>query len=156
MFPSTDNTAGQAMQSYEKILVAVDFSDISDHLMQRAVDLARRLGAGLTVMHAVDYAWPSDTDLILPPVDEVESQLRSSAQERLKQLIEAHNAGDATVVVTVGRPVAEILDTAEQQGADLIVIGTHGHSALGGLLGSTADKVNHRAGCDVLVVKPQG
>jgi len=56
-------------------------------------------------------------------------------------------------VVISGRPKQEILRVAERAAADLIVVGAHGHHDLAGLLGSTTDRVLHRASCDVLTVR---
>jgi universal stress protein A len=58
-----------------------------------------------------------------------------------------------SVHVSIGGPAAQIVDTAESLGADLIVVGSHGKHGLGLLLGSTANGVLHQAKCDVLTVR---
>jgi nucleotide-binding universal stress UspA family protein len=61
---------------------------------------------------------------------------------------------DAEIISTIGNPAAEILNTAEARGVDLIVLGRRGlHVIERFLMGSVADRVVQHAGCDVLVVK---
>jgi universal stress protein A len=141
------------MQTYKKIVAAVDFSGHTDAVIQRVLSLAQQYDAAMTVLHVVDYAWPTDVDYVLPPIDEIEGHLKKAARERLDSLLEVTGIPAEERIVAVGRPKYEILRLAEQQGADLIVLGAHGHLGLAGLLGSTTDGVLHRATCDVLVVR---
>jgi universal stress protein A len=141
------------MQTYTKILAAVDYSEHADSVVQRAVSLAQQYAAALAVLHVVDYAWPTDTDYVLAPIDDMEDKLVDAAQKRLDSLLESTGTPAAERIVVVGRPKQEILQVAEREQADLIVLGAHGHHGLAGFLGSTADRVLHRASCDVLAVR---
>jgi universal stress protein A len=140
------------MPNYQTILAAVDFSDHTKEVIQRALSEANNNCARIVVLNVVDHAWPTDTDVVLPLFDETEEKLVKTAIERLDDVLKSCSEPPAERLVTVGRPIQEILKVAEREKADLIVIGAHGHRGLRGILGSTTDRVVHQANCDVLVV----
>ena len=141
------------MTEYKQILAAVDFSIHTDNVIQSALRQAECSGGKLAVLHVVDYTRPIDDDYIIPPDDTVEQTLVAAAKERLDKRLQRLAATNARALVVSGRPKEEILHTAEREAADLIVIGAHGHHGLADLLGSTTDRVLHRAACAVLVIR---
>lgn len=141
------------MTTYQQILASVDFSEHTDAVIQSALKQAECSGARLAVLHVVDYTRPIDDDYIIPPDDMVETALLASAKEKLEDTLRRLGATDVRLIVVSGRPKQEILRVAEREAVDLIVIGAHGHHGLAGLLGSTADRVLHRASCHVLTVR---
>lgn len=144
------------MQGYHKILVAVDFSDVSDSIGQRAKQLAEVYESPLTLIHVVDF---------VPPValgygwemagydDESGEELLEPAKKRLGSIAERLGVPNAEQVVLRGDPKSEILRVAEEEAYDLIVVGSHGRQGMRWLLGSTANAVLHGANCDVLAVR---
>lgn len=141
------------MTKYKKILAAIDFSEHSDAVVQSALMQAECSGAALIVLHVVDYTRPIDDDYIIPPDDKMEENLLNSASKRLDETLARLGAKGVRPLVTLGRPKREILRVAQQEAADLIVIGAHGHHGIGDLLGSTTDRVLHRASCHVLTIR---
>lgn len=146
------------MGAYRHILVAVDFGAGHEQVIERAKTLAQTEGARLGLVHVVEFLHMDlANELVLPQDVELEAQLVASAKRKLEQL--AAGSAPATPGMPVGQWVemgstkTEILRVAEQQGADLIVIGSHGRHGLGRLLGSTANAVLHGAPCDVLAVR---
>jgi len=142
------------MSIYKNILATIDFGDNSAKVLQHAATLAQQFNANLIIMHVVDYAPSPDIDNVIAPVDETANKLMSSAKNQLNELLEGATLsnGSRTVVVT-GHPKIEIVRVAENENADLIVIGAHGKLGLVGLLlGSTVDRVLGQASCNVLVV----
>jgi nucleotide-binding universal stress UspA family protein len=139
-----------------QILVPTDFSAYSNAALERATELAKALSARIHLVHSY---WVTlsvgTTDLILVPPDFVE-KLRVAASSELEQLekktaqagvpCEAHLSGDPAVTA--------ILDLAKSLPADLIAMGTHGHTGLRHLLlGSVAERIVRLAPCPVLTVK---
>lgn len=135
--------------------MGVDGSPASHKAARLAADVAGRFGAGLTLAYVVPR-------LLLPPdaygltVAEVEAEHRSHADEVLGQaraaLGEAGAAAETSVLY--GPPAEALVEAAGAVGADLVVVGSHGHGAVARvLLGSTTDRVVHLAGCPVLVVR---
>jgi len=138
---------------FEKILVAIDGSECSDHALATAVELAALAGAKLTAL-AIEGPLPAYAATI-GEVDEVKREkdrffrtLAAAARTRGDQ------AGiDIDVDVRPGHPAELISRVAEEGGFDLIVLGHRGHFVRDRLLGSTADRVVEHAHCPVMIVR---
>lgn len=136
---------------YQKILIATDFSAASEHALEYATSLARDSGATLLISHVEETPAPSvGGDLYFAQVDypspEVRRQLDKVVPTDIRVAFEHRLAH--------GTPADEILRIAEEDQADLIVIGTHGRTGLARvLMGSVAEAVMRRATCPVLTVK---
>ncbi len=144
------------MALYRLILLATDFAQESERIGRRAVDLAKRLGAQVGIVHVVEHV-PMDfpNDIVIPEqLDGVEF-LVEHATQRLDRFAEQLGIPDAPRWVEVGSAKREIVRVATEQKADLIVLGSHGHHGFAALIGSTADGVIHNAPCDVLAVRIQ-
>jgi len=142
------------MGDYRHILLAVDFSKETEAIGHRAVDLAKRYGAELTLMHVVANLYEEPMyDLMSSFPADVEDQLVQNARQSLTDLAQRLGVPAAERVVQVGTPKTGIIQTAKERDADLIVLGSHGVHGLELLLGSTANAVLHAAPCDVLAVR---
>lgn len=148
------------MAIFHTIVVAVDFSDISKHVLETAREMARLHHARLHVVHAIGDPFSSmyaveTTGLDLP---DVLRQWTDVAQKRLADLVgeQAPDADLVTTAVLPGSPAHAIVKYADDRQADLIVVGSHGRGAVSRLLlGSVAERVLHHAGRSVLVVSHQ-
>jgi len=140
-----------AMPRVETILLATDLTGASSAATDQAIDLAVRLGARLLVVTVMEPAKGSVARRgVRPETREIH------ARQSQAVVNEARAAGaDASFLVWEGDAGDGIVAAAAAEGADLIVVGTHGRSTVGRfLLGSVSDHVVHRAGCPVLVVRP--
>jgi universal stress protein A len=146
----------------KKILYPTDFSKASRAALPILRDLAGRYEAEVHILHVVDLQSEFLMDggymvplLISYPIEQ--EQLAEFAQKRLNEFVRDHLPDlqeSVKKVVALGRPFAEIVQYAKDHAVDLIVISTHGHSAIGSvLLGSVAEKVVHKAPCAVLTVR---
>jgi len=148
------------MLNLKKILYPTDFSEYSLAALQYAVSIAKQNNAELFCLHVVDM--PKEEYLTreyMVPLNEPhvpEDKVLRTARARMKRF-EAENLSEIDKVtsrVLVGVPFVEIIRYAREQSIDLIVIGTHGHSALAAiLLGTVAEKVVRKAPCPVLTVR---
>ena len=142
------------MADYQHILLAVDFSKESETVGARAVHLKNTYGARLTLLHVVANVYDEPVyDLMSSFPADLEQKLVKNAQRSLESLAKELGLADAECRVEVGTPKATIVQTAQDAGIDLIVLGSHGVHGLGLLLGSTANAVLHAATCDVLAVR---
>ncbi|MDE0205602.1 MAG: universal stress protein [Candidatus Tectomicrobia bacterium] len=138
--------------SPKHLLVPTDFSDDADRAVAYAADLALTLQASLTLMTAV-YA--GDTpEVHLAYIEKIRAEDKRKLED-VRQRVE--KAGVAVkALMAYGAPAQQIVETARREGADLIVMGTHGRTGLSHLLiGSVAERVVRLAPCPVLVV-PRG
>lgn len=145
--------------AYKNILVALDLSEETGQVVNRAKDIATEHGAAvdlLTVIRPLAYAY---SGLELGSITEVsvnfEKEAHASALKQLTEIARAAGFDESRVHVVFGAPAPEIRAKAEQLDSDLIVLGTHGRHGLGLLLGSTANGVLHGAKRDVLAVRIQ-
>jgi nucleotide-binding universal stress UspA family protein len=137
----------------QRVLLATDLSPVSAKAAEDAIQLAVEHRAQLIVLSVVD------TNLLRLPggrflrrVD----QERARIEERVQELVRrARDAGvRATFLVWEGDPAEAVLEAADAESADVIVLGSHGRGRLGRLiLGSTSKRVTEGARCPVLVVR---
>ena len=138
---------------FEKILVAIDGSEASDHAYATALELARIANARLTAL-AIEGPLPAYAATI-GEVDEVKREkdefFTGLAARSRRQAIEA--GVEIEVEVRPGHPAELISRFASEGGYDLIVLGHRGHFVRDHLLGSTADRVAEQAHCPVMIVR---
>ena len=148
------------MIKLKKVLVPTDFSDSARHAFSYGVSFAVEYHAELVLLHVVEnltvgYA----SDLFPVPMAEVFQEISGYARTELHKLAEeARQRGVAvSELVVQGKPSAEIIRHAADNGVDMIVLGTHGKGMLDqALFGSTTERVVRRAPCPVLSVHMAG
>jgi nucleotide-binding universal stress UspA family protein len=137
-----------------RILVGLDGSESERHVLETAVSLASRLGGKLILFRAVSLPIGIPAQALALSPDNVGSLLADSAREHLEVLAKSLPAELVErVQVEMGVPWRAVCDTAEADGADLIVIGSHGYGGLDRLVGTTAGKIVNHAPCSVLVAR---
>lgn len=135
---------------FKTIVLAMDGSDGSRAAMPLAVELAKRESAKLVVAHVEQDVVGKGVGTIPATEDEIQAEIRKQAEELGEQGIETSVEMRS---VMLGGPAHAIAEIADQAGADLIVAGTRGHSAVAGLvLGSVTQRLLHIAHQPVLVV----
>jgi len=138
------------------IVVAIDFSSVTADVLERAAELGKGLSAAVWLVHVA----APDPDFVgydAGPTtvrDQVAHEMRDT-HRRVQDEADALRARgvNATALQVQGPTVETILHEAERLHADVIVLGSHGHSALHrALLGSISEGVLHRATCPILIV----
>ncbi len=141
------------MAGYQKLLVLLDLSDDSDRVAVAARDLAAYSRAAIVILHVVEFIPVEPMGESLLPTVEIEDELIKRSQEKLQALAARLQLGNAALRVEAGNTKAEILRVAEEEGADLIVVGSRERHGLAILVNFTEDAVLHAAHCDVLAVR---
>jgi universal stress protein A len=142
------------MANYKHVLLAVDFSEHGKQVIATAKRLAEQNQAQLSVVYVVENLPITDAAYGPIPFDvDFTQELLDNAKTRLTHLATELQVPEARQWLEMGSPKLEIVRVAEENQADLIVIGSHGRHGLALLLGSTANGVLHHAKCDVLAVR---
>jgi universal stress protein A len=140
------------------ILVPCDFSPYAEHAFTWAVTLAEPTGSRIVLLYAIPiFSQLSYTEVpYLLDIPNIEAELLTDGKSRLRTFISEHNVGKAQVEprATLGDPFPVICRIAQEDHADLIVMGSHGRTGLSHvLIGSVAERVVRHAPCPVLVAK---
>jgi nucleotide-binding universal stress UspA family protein len=145
---------------FASILVGTDGSDTAKTAVRYAIDLARQLGARLQIVSAYEPVSaqrvrteqidvPDDLQWMVGPHEEVLALLREAEAEA-----QGVGVSEVETYARQGDAADAILDVAEEQRTDLIVVGNRGMTgAKRFLLGSVPNKVSHHAPCSVLIVR---
>ncbi len=148
-----------------KIILATDGTKYGE----AASDMVGRLnltdGDSVRIVSVVDMAFPLGADIYggyIPDTTELEKMANENAEKvisatkiKLQNFFDGKNV-DLSSDVLFGSPESRIVETAEETGADLIVLGSHGYNQWERLLlGSVSDSVVHHAPCSVLVVRSE-
>jgi universal stress protein A len=143
--------------SYQHVLVALDLSDESHQVLEKAHHLAQSDGAKLSAVAVVKPLTQVYGGLDMAPISSgaisFEEEALTQAQAQINEIVARYGVGQDQAHVVLGSPAHEIKQCAHELGADLIIIGTHGRHGLGLLLGSTANGVLHGVDIDVLAVR---
>ena len=144
---------------FRSIVVGTDGSETAGEAVREAIELADAVGATIDLVSAYEPVsnqrlreearhTPEDLQWTINPREDVEATLREAAQR-------IEGAGvTVTTYAREGDPADAILDVAEEQGSDLIVVGNKGMTgAKRFLLGSVPNKVSHHAPCSVLIIR---
>jgi len=138
---------------YEKILAAVDHSEITPRVINAVLELASLSQGEVWVLHLRERETVGRTGLLTSSEgrDEASEAVTAAVDTLTKAGIKTHGAVRETLF---GHAAREIVSDAQEHGADVIVMGSRGRGDLAGLvLGSTAHKVIHLADRPVLVVR---
>lgn len=142
------------MSHYQHILLAVELEpEGDDAIVKKAKALAKTFGAKLTLVHAVEHMSSYGAAYGVAAGADIEEMLLENARDAMAKLGANLEIADSDQIIKVGPAKVIILEEADNVGADLIVVGSHGRHGLRLLLGSTANAVLHGANVDVLAVR---
>jgi len=141
--------------TFRRILVATDFAESAEQALASAVQLARRHGAELILLH-VYMDLPAYPEITAGQVETIYEEQRRWIEAALERRARSARGEGllARALLRTGPAASTIARTATDEGADLVVVGSHGRSGLDRLIvGSVAERVVRLATCPVLVVK---
>jgi len=141
------------------IVVAVDFSNATPGVLDMACSIAKAFAARLCLFHVVEpepsytaYGFtPDEFPALHAYQEEAKRRAYAKLEEHLAQL--KAELPDATCQIAEGSPLHALLDFTKEIGADLVVLGSHGHGAIASLLlGSVAEGMVRKATVPTLIV----
>ncbi len=141
---------------WKKILCPIDFSETARQAMVEGLELAKRSGGQVLLLHVLEEHWLlSRGELLAPP--ELLDRAAQGARRDLtvwKRVAEEIAPGRVVTEIVSGHPATEILRVAREGAFDAVVMGTHGRRGLRKfVIGSVADEVARAARCSVVVVR---
>lgn len=140
--------------AFRKILFATDLSTAAEKALPYALEIARRYGAMLYVVHAIAPAgYPYAPVAAWPKLEEEEERFRLEAKQRLERILQEtpHETN-----FLPGQVLPVVRELIEAKNIDLLVIGTHGRTGMDKVvLGSAAEQIFREAPCPVLTVGPR-
>lgn len=150
----------KTLNQITKILIAIEDSQYSERAAGYGFDLAEKLNASVTLLHVnevpVGTSYITDpmlneSQVVLPDLIHLQDE---SSKKLLDRISEIYEGRVPTYTYTkLGNPRDEILATAEEWGADMIILGTHGRRGFDHFIsGSVSEKVVRKAKCPVLII----
>ncbi|MEQ1558168.1 MAG: universal stress protein [Methyloglobulus sp.] len=142
------------MGNYKHILLAVDFFEQAQSVIDRAIALANINQASLSLIHIVEMIHLADSEYGFDGImdADISNEMIAAAKIKLTRIGKELGVEQDRIWIEMGSPKLEINRIAEENQVDLIVVGSHGRHGLQLLLGSTANGVLRHAKCDVLAV----
>jgi nucleotide-binding universal stress UspA family protein len=143
------------MADFKRILVPTDFTETSDRAIDYALSLAERLGSSVTIMHAYEIPIIGFPDGALVATADIATQIASASRAGLDSAVARRKGAKVQIdgILRDGVAWEEINKVADEIGADLIVIGTHGRRGIArALLGSVAENVIRTSHHPVLTI----
>lgn len=145
------------MKEITRIVVPVDLGKHTQILADYAIYIGRKLNASVNFLHVSEFVETGDMMLGSPSLAGINEERFSRAKELMSNLVEDSKVNyekiDGSVVR--GDTVDSIVKFAEEENADLVIIGTHGNKGLEKiLLGSVAERVLKRVHCPTLTMNP--
>jgi nucleotide-binding universal stress UspA family protein len=147
------------MIQLQRILCPIDFSPTSSHAADYAATLAKSCGAQLVLLHVIpEMTYPMRSFGMSHSLEHIQEELQEKAMDTLEKRADElrHEHSDLRVdcALRSGEPHEVTLSCAADEQADMIVMGTHGHTGLAhALLGSTAEKIVRTSERPVLTVR---
>ena len=144
------------MAGYKNVLVAVDGSEESDKIIDKAVAIASDNGADLNVVLVFEPLLGSYSfELNMADFEKVQKEHQAQVADKMKAAMaqRSPSVSEDKLHFLRGKPATEIKKLTESLKTDLLVIGSHGHNPVRAVLGSTANAVLHGIHCDVLTIR---
>ena len=147
------------MKQIKKILVPIDFSEISERVIKLALFMAENFQAEMTVLFVAEDMFTELSGFAMGdlPIVQIEQDIFENSTKRLKSFVERHCSHHFDRIqrqVLRGRVAGEILEWSAANKVDLIIMGTHGYSGFEKMfMGSVTDRVVKLAACPVLTTR---
>jgi universal stress protein A len=141
------------MTAYRRILAAIDLTQDSRAVVDRACEIARAGNGSVHLLHVLEIVPIEPMSDSLVPLMQIDQQMMARASQQMQALTRELGMPPEAGSVESGSAKNEILRYAREQGSDLIVLGCRERHGLSILLHRTEDSVLHGAPCDVLAVR---
>lgn len=139
----------------KKILVPIDFSEVSDNAVKFAIDLAKKMQGEITLYHSIHFNYNYDFQYgDYGAIASMTEEVKEEAEKRIKSFINNLNTDiNVCYIITPDSIVSAVKRLVTDEGFDLVIVGTHGCSGLEEVfIGSNAERVIRHAPCPVISI----
>lgn len=141
------------MALYKNILVAVDLSQDSAIILDKARSIAKDNQADLSIVHVIEpIAIGYAVEVTSVDIEGLHEEVTKQAKSSLNEMGDVIGVPQSRLHTVLGQPAREIRELAKKIESDLIVMGGHGRHGWELMFGSTSSSVTHGTGCDLLIV----
>ena len=142
------------MSDYTKILVAVDLTDDSAIVLDKARKLAKLYDAELSLVHVMEpIAVGMAVEVSSVDIESLHEEAAKYARETVQEMGTNIGIPESRLHNLIGQPAREIKDLAKKLASDMVSVGGHGKHGFDLLLGSTSSSIAHGISCDLLIVR---
>jgi universal stress protein A len=141
------------MAGYRKVLILLDLSEGSEKVFLAGRDMAAQSNAAIVALHVVEYVPVEPMGESIMPTVQIETNLTDRSRQVLADLVQRLGTPTTNARVEIGNTKAEILRVAEEERADLIVLGSRERHGVAILVNFIEDTVLHAAHCDILAIR---
>jgi nucleotide-binding universal stress UspA family protein len=143
------------MKTFKNILFPIDFSESSNKIIPYVITMAQAFQARVHLLYVVrDFKYLTSFHVPHPSLDRLENEVLENAQKMISRIGE-ENFSDCLTRVLTGDAATEILEYAQTEKIDVIIMGTHGRKGLDRtFFGSVAENVVRNAPMPVMVINP--
>lgn len=154
-FEMTDEIHDDFKEQYKHILVAVDQSDDAESVGRKALGVAKRNRAKLTLLNILESISLNTSYELMPVIPQgTDDEVLAEAKKSMRELSFKLGIPDAdTLVISALSTKEGILKAAKELDVDLLIIGSHTRQGLALLLGSTSGSIINDSPCDILTIK---
>lgn len=146
------------MKEFKDILFPIDFSESSKKILPYVLTLSQAFGSTVHLLYVVrDLKYLTSFHVPHPSLTLIENEIAESSQKMMEKVCEEELQGCPRFVkkILIGDPAHEIIQYAQEEKIDLIIMGTHGRKGLEkALFGSVAEKVVKNSPVPVLTINP--
>ena len=141
---------------YHHVLIAIDTSKESEPILRKGIELANLYDASVSVIHVLELPMPMVGELALVDTYFNSEEYTKIIKDAMAALMKKVNLPESSLHIASGLPASTVVNYAEKNKMDLIVVGSHGKNGLKLLLGSIASGILHKAKCDVFIYRLHG
>ncbi|MBW2092677.1 MAG: universal stress protein [Deltaproteobacteria bacterium] len=142
---------------FKKILFPIDFSEVQEDMIDYVLTTAEKFESEIYILYVVrDLTYFTELDVPHPSIYSFNQDIQKGAEKKMKAFCDEHFQGKKySYHILVGDPATEVVNFIEENGIELVIMGTHGRQGLNRIVfGSMAEKIARNSPVPILIIKP--
>lgn len=142
---------------FKRILFPVDFSEVQEGMIEYVLTTAEKFQSEIFILYvARDLTYFTELDVPHPSIYSFHQDIQKGAEKKMKEFCDSNFMEKSySSHILVGDPATEVVNFIEENGIDLVIMGTHGRQGLNRIVfGSMAEKIARHSPVPILIIKP--